>query len=312
MTIRYTCTGCESVLKIKDEKAGTNAKCPKCKLEFVVPAPASIEDGGEVETEPVDDPVDLVDMPIELTPEVSATDDFDPMAVLGGLTPTAAKSSKKVDSQPVTGDRKPSVAELMKDFEASKKKGREDKSAPEVSRPSMSSTVETSGSAASALTRAYQQKRDSASTPSVSVKDAKAAEKQKLMVNFITTRAAPGILIVSALLYGYYWYMTREIYEGPPLYEVTGQVIRSGIPAPAIQILFEPVGGGMDDTRHHAQATSDAEGNFRLMYDHTFYGVPAGSYLIGLMDVNGAPIPQVEELTLKVEEKGENKLKINF
>ena len=111
MTIRYTCTGCESVLKIKDEKAGTNAKCPKCKLEFVVPAPASIEDGGEVETEPVDDPMDLVDMPIELTPEVSATDDFDPMAVLGGLTPTAAKSSKKVDSQPVTGDRKPSVAE---------------------------------------------------------------------------------------------------------------------------------------------------------------------------------------------------------
>ena len=38
MTIRFTCAECASVLKIKDELAGTNAKCPKCKTKFVVPA----------------------------------------------------------------------------------------------------------------------------------------------------------------------------------------------------------------------------------------------------------------------------------
>ena len=38
MTIRFTCTQCSSVLKIKDELAGTNGRCPKCKIEFVVPA----------------------------------------------------------------------------------------------------------------------------------------------------------------------------------------------------------------------------------------------------------------------------------
>ena len=37
MTIRYTCTECGSVLKIKDEKAGTEGHCPKCKTEFHVP-----------------------------------------------------------------------------------------------------------------------------------------------------------------------------------------------------------------------------------------------------------------------------------
>lgn len=37
MTIRYTCTECGSVLKIKDEKAGTEGHCPKCKTAFRVP-----------------------------------------------------------------------------------------------------------------------------------------------------------------------------------------------------------------------------------------------------------------------------------
>ncbi len=316
MTIRYTCTGCESVLKIKDEKAGTNGKCPKCKLEFVVPAVDADDEGSEVESEPVDepteDPVDLVDMPIELTPDVPDTEDFDPLAVLGGSTTPSAKGSKKNDPPPITGDRKPSVAELMKEFEATKKKGRDEKSTSEISRPSASSAVETSGSAASALTRAYQQKRDSASAPSLSAKDAKAAAERTLRMDFIKTKAGPGILIVGVLLFGYIWWMNHEPYVGPPLFDVTGQVMHSGQPVPGIQIMFEPVGGGMDDNRALMMVTSDGQGNFRLMYTPLYYGAPAGSYRIGLMDANGAPIPQTEELTFKVEEKDDNNFKINY
>lgn len=37
MTIRYKCDACDSVLKIKDELAGTDGKCPKCKKKFTVP-----------------------------------------------------------------------------------------------------------------------------------------------------------------------------------------------------------------------------------------------------------------------------------
>ena len=33
MTIRYTCGSCGSVLKIKDQLAGTPGKCPKCKKQ---------------------------------------------------------------------------------------------------------------------------------------------------------------------------------------------------------------------------------------------------------------------------------------
>ena len=39
MTIRFTCAECASVLKIKDELAGTSGRCPKCKTNFVVPLP---------------------------------------------------------------------------------------------------------------------------------------------------------------------------------------------------------------------------------------------------------------------------------
>ncbi len=43
MTIRVTCDQCGSVLKIKDELAGTDGKCPKCKTRFVVPQPSAEE-----------------------------------------------------------------------------------------------------------------------------------------------------------------------------------------------------------------------------------------------------------------------------
>lgn len=43
MTIRFTCDQCGSVLKIKDELAGTDGKCPKCKKRFIVPEPGAPE-----------------------------------------------------------------------------------------------------------------------------------------------------------------------------------------------------------------------------------------------------------------------------
>lgn len=39
MTIRFTCSECGSMMKIKDDLAGTAAKCPKCKTPFTVPEP---------------------------------------------------------------------------------------------------------------------------------------------------------------------------------------------------------------------------------------------------------------------------------
>lgn len=319
MTIRYTCVGCESVLKIKDEKAGTKGRCPKCKTEFVVPLPTD-SDGIEIQARAgskvsasIDTVLDDVDMPIELTPEVEDSADFDPLDVLSGPA-TSARTAAARTSLAVT-EKKPSVAELMRDFEAGKKKDRKKDSSSEVSTSTATtgSADQTAGSAANALSRAYQQKRDSASAPAVSVKDAKAAEQHELMMDFIKKRAAPGILIAFVLASSYFWWMNRVEYTGLRLYEVTGQTLKGGKPAPGIKLYFEPVGGGIEDTRGLGNATSDADGNFRVMYEgHTFYGAPAGEYRIGLADENGRPVEQSEALTLTVKEDGENEITINL
>ena len=39
MTIRFQCTECDSVLKIRDDKAGQAGRCPNCKTAFVIPEP---------------------------------------------------------------------------------------------------------------------------------------------------------------------------------------------------------------------------------------------------------------------------------
>lgn len=54
MTIRFTCSECGSVLKIKDELAGTQARCPKCKTKFVIPAPTSDDQPPEGDAERVE------------------------------------------------------------------------------------------------------------------------------------------------------------------------------------------------------------------------------------------------------------------
>ena len=43
MTIRYKCAECGAALNIKDELAGTRGSCPRCQVEFIVPAPEGQE-----------------------------------------------------------------------------------------------------------------------------------------------------------------------------------------------------------------------------------------------------------------------------
>ncbi len=317
MTIRYTCTGCESVLKIKDEKAGTKGKCPKCKAEFLVPDP-DVEDK-DLESEPEaaaqadEEPADLVDMPIELTPEVAEPEKFDPLSVLGG--PAGAGTGRSPGAgRSDFGDRKASVADMMRDFESSKKKDREKKAYSESPRPSAaSSAMETAGTAAEALSKAYQQKRESASSPSKTAKDIKAAEERALLSDFILKKAGPAAVLILAMLYGYWTWMTAEAYIGPPLFEVTGQVMRSGAPAAGIQVSFEPISEGPEDIRTVVWATCDPEGNFRLMYDASHFGAPAGNYNIGFMNIAGLPVARAEgALTITVSASESNVFKINL
>ena len=330
MTIRFTCPGCESVLKIKDEKAGTDAKCPKCKRPFVVPQPED-DDGIEIEEAasprvarpapadlpidlPADLPIDLpVDMPIELTPEVAAADEFDPADVLGsGRTAPRSSAAAPALPQSTPPDRRPSIAELMKDFESTKKKDKSRKSAEAPK--SAPSAAETTSSAADVLARNYQQKRDAAAAPPpLSRNDARAAEQRAVTLEFVKTRLLPGLAGFFLLAWGWSWYMNREIYDGPPLFEVSGVVTKGGQPLAGVRVEFGPESPGSEDQVLQASAITDDQGRFRLSAFAGQYGAPAGNYVVGLSDQAGVPLQVPEDDVRKtVSDTAENEFEFKL
>ena len=175
MTIRFKCDECDSVLKIKDELAGTKAKCPKCQVAFVIPHPADDqrppdEDaavngsdspsersrpkrGKRNESAARDDAdagslEDLVDMPRETTPRpvLEAESGFDPLDVLGDSSDGSGTTPQE--------ELRPSVADLMREhqeaLEARKSRRSSKKSQAEAP---VASQQFTAGTASDALSR---------------------------------------------------------------------------------------------------------------------------------------------------------------
>ena len=303
MTIRFTCPDCQSTLKIRDEKAGTDAKCPKCKRPFVVPQPDT-DDGIEIE-EPHESalpqapvaPIELpVDMPIDLTPEVASQTPFDPADFLAS-TPAAPRNTPA--STPASASaRKPSVAELMKDFENTKKSKERDKGRKTTDTPRPTATAaETTGSAADALARAYQQKRDNASAaPALTKDDARAQEQRTVAINFLKTKLIPGLAALFIVGYAWSWYINREIYEGPPLFEVSGTVLQDGKPLANATVDFAPSNPTPNSEVLSATAITDEQGRFRLKAFDSQYGAPAGEYTVGITNSLGVPVNVPESL----------------
>lgn len=101
MTIRFTCDTCGSVLKIKDELAGTDGKCPKCKTRFVVPPPspeAPVSSSAAVAAEPTE--TNVVPSPL-LPPAV--------LAAVVVTTPESAPSAKAPGKVPDKSPAKPAA-----------------------------------------------------------------------------------------------------------------------------------------------------------------------------------------------------------
>ena len=107
MTIRYSCKKCESVLKIRDELGGTDAKCPKCKTAFVIPKAKSQKEhvpaaatkekvavGGDIVPLSA-----LIDLPLEITPPVNPAD-TDLLDIAREAAVTAASAAAKQSGAP--------------------------------------------------------------------------------------------------------------------------------------------------------------------------------------------------------------------
>ena len=313
MAIRYTCATCAVVMKIKEEKAGSSAKCPQCKTAFVVPVGSRKKGRDDASPEnAANDPIEDADLPLELTPQAEVSDDHRRSATVLSSVRSAAPGIENDSLQ-----EKPSVASLMRDFAASGQKAKKPKSVRETTPVS---TAQTTGTAAEALERAYQQKRASAGNPKP--KPPRISEDQRLMLGFFA-RAIP--LVLGALIgsYALLMWVTRDVYHGPPLVHVAGTLTKNGVPMAGMRVRLVPVLRGDElvstgdkdaaPQRNASAGLTDAEGKFVMMYTALIKGSTMGSHTLEVTDTSGIPLSIPEEIQNQdVPETGISDLVINL
>lgn len=342
MTIRVRCDGCSAVMKVKDELAGAKGKCPKCKTAFVVPAAdaeaakdnvptaSDTAEQGEVADAAQKQPaatstatkkaqLDVaaqtdsaasveapVDLPLEATPPVPIMDshEFDPMAALESGSSTSIPAVSAAPSVPVN---KPSVADLMKEHneKKGKRKGRQDK--PKTSKATdLAQPAVTSGSAADALNRKYDQKRDESGTDGkvMTREERRQAEQKEAMIDF-AKKGIPALAGVLLLSWGLITYMFSA--SLPPLGYASGKVTRNGVPMAGVQVVFAPKSGGEPlSNATVSQGFTDAEGTYTLMYNKDNEGVLPGNHEVTIMSSSGMTFTLPTEMKAQTVEVGES------
>ncbi len=312
MTIRFCCPECESVLKIKDDMAGTKARCPKCKTPFVVPNTSAKPSPDQ--TASTEDPLeDLVDMPREITAVVKfdSPDEFDPMDALAGSQPAMTA----IESPPEDEAPKPSVAELMREHEATlankrKKREKKSKSTGGLEAAAGAASMMTAGTASDALNRNYDQKRGKASEPAPLTREERRQQEQQQAMKEFAIRGGASLAGLAVVLFFFMkWWFSASL---PDLSYVSGVVTLNGQPLTNVEVTFSrqaPKDG--TDTMKDASATSagftNAQGEYTLKYDaqQGIEGVLPGRHKVHIVNTGGISYvlpPQMKEQVVKEDE----------
>lgn len=297
MTIRYKCEECESVLKIRDELAGTSAKCPKCKTKFVIPAPAPALAAVSADSET---------RSAESTDAAAADVGEPPVDMPRSITPLPELAARKVDAAALDSPSgagksaagsdpaliRPSVADLMKEHQEKRKQKeqkREKRKAGSLAEAAAAAEAMTAGTAADALTRNYDQKRGTAGSPPPLTREERRQLEQKEALKAAAKKSAPfvaGGVVVLFLLFS--WMFGEKV---PDLEYVSGVVTVEGAPASGLEVRFAPI--LTDDSKEEAgqQNSSaditDAEGRYELMYNEENAGAIAGKHRVSIMTPDG-------------------------
>lgn len=285
MTIRYTCSECGSVLKIKDELAGTPGKCPKCKTKFTVPEPGHGEDEAAASAEQKAPAKAKAEKPTASAP--AGGDDFDVDSFLMEGGPVAPKEESKTPSGPPKDSRgRRRIVPTNEDDELH----------PEASSAAAAAQAAMGGGAASAnakdlLTQTAENSRVRASSMP--------EEESGPRFDFSTVRAqlmqsAPmivGAIVGIAVLYFGMAYMMSNPRKLPDLANVSGSVTLNGKPMKNMYVMLTPVKksaeyNGREIRLTTAMGLTDDEGYYEAKYFDDVEGVPIGKVRLWLQPLN--------------------------
>lgn len=268
MTIKYKCEGCGSVLKIKDELAGKDGSCPKCKATFVIPAP----EGSRREAKSAAQDTS------EKAPE--ADDDDDDMFGKDFFKLSEVPTRPKFIAPPITDND---------DEDAAPKKGLAPKSTPaNPPLPSQNSTDAAANIAGQLLAKTGK-KNKTAAMEMAELEAEQQAEKVDLteLKYQLTHKVLPiigGGLIAIFGLYFLISSMFNDKSKIPPLARVSGIVTVDGKPAGNIDVRFFPQAANPGDVAKGSlsYATTDAQGSYTLNYNVNHQGAVVGKHKVEL------------------------------
>jgi hypothetical protein len=278
MTIRYTCAECGAVLNIKDDLAGTMGHCPRCQVEFTVPAvegssvvgkkPAAV--AGESSAEAKAHPAGGL-----------SEDDIGELLAAGGPVTSTAESrdagngSDDAHSEADAADEPVRDAEDDDDDSGSrrkKKRKRTDKSAANKDTVAESASIAKGLMARGEHAAVRDEKKGGRPFGGA---EGRAEERPdytaKDVVKYFATLGWPavvGLVAILGLCYGLYSWLTPGI-KLPPLAAVSGTISLDGKPPPPNTIVkFQPEMAGPNQNLYRATSFgfTDDKGSYTLIY----------------------------------------------
>ncbi|WP_417847672.1 hypothetical protein [Thalassoglobus sp.] len=280
MTIRYQCPECDSVLKIKDELAGTDGKCPKCKSKFVVPDPPQAEESPKEKSPPkAAAPAQKKAKPAGKKTAKSDDDDFDAAAFLmeDGPGPKASAGLTEKPAAPAGPATDKQGRRLISGGGGARAKA----SSHSPAAVAADAEINASANARDLLSKTAGDSRVKASSMPMEEKQPRFdfAGMRKELIRYLP-HLAGGIAGIFLL----YWLsssMMSQSLKLPPLSNVSGKVTVNGEPLSGVQVTFSPIedkksgDSGPDRIRSASGRTND-NGEFTLYYIDGVKGAPRG------------------------------------
>jgi predicted Zn finger-like uncharacterized protein len=256
MSIRVTCEECGSVLKIKEELAGTEGRCPKCKTRFTVPA------GDAPPTSPATKAVATDAGEFDPVAFLMADDGAKPGAKSAAARPTAVHERTEDASLPEP--RVPRARHELKPAHAS---------ASGAADALLKGTA--SANAKELLTRTMEEGRVRAAQMPTEPEREPAIDFRELFRE-LGMKIIPLLLGIIVAAAGLYWLVYQVVGGGfkpsADLGRVSGVVTRGGKPVTGATVLFTP----LDTRAASASAITDEDGEYTLMYVEGIPGAVVG------------------------------------
>ncbi len=274
-------------MKIKDEKAGTTAHCPKCKVEFVVPAPN--DEDSEVASVPPAPKAKVAKSEEDLEDEFQAI-------LMGGSSPKdTAGRRKAADSDTYLTSH--SDDEPTKTDFAESDTGLSSSTTPGPSKPRAKTTAEISAAMMKNTAEPTLKKTGKAFGEGASDKGSLKAKAAAAARVYYAKQIGGGALVVFVLCYGLYSLMASMMGgpKTPPLVRVSGKVTFDGQPLPAAIVTFSPVfeGPGADTKVASSMGVTDKDGHYELQYAVGAPGAVKGKHMVQVRATNNVGIEVV-------------------